>query len=109
MTTFTITTKGRTPYYHQSRIDPGIFLVTYHPICGSMGEGHHRRYADHKDDTTDLAELNRKWENTVHPDLRCPRCTEEARRLQNLDGRTGLDEGEGQDAGPGPEDRQGAQ
>lgn len=45
------------------------------PICGAKPTQRRRR---HEDDTEGLLEATRKWHNTIHADLRCPNCSEQA-------------------------------
>ena len=71
------------------------------PICGPRPPQRERWNTN--DDAETLAEMLRKWENTIHPDLRCRRCTNEARRqlASSENGRDAV-EGEGLAVGPGP-------
>lgn len=74
------------------------------PICRHRPPQRERQR--HHDESPTLTEAFRKWENTVHPDLRCTACTSEARRqlAQAENGRI-AGRGEGLNVGPDHENR----
>jgi hypothetical protein len=86
--------------YHIARIAE----LDLKPICRNRPP--QRERWNTSDEAPDLAEMVRKWENTIHPGLRCTACTSEARRqLASEENGRFLTEGEGLAVGPGPEDR----
>lgn len=102
MTTFTITSRARDPYYHISENRHGNLAA----ICRHRPAQIRRHHAGH-DDTDTIGEMLRKWENTVHPDLRCTACTSEARRRLEAEAENGRPQTTRRaDAGPAHQDRQ---
>lgn len=67
--TYTITVaKSNLGDYHVSAAGRSPALI---PLCGAKPAQRRRRA---EDDAETLTEAARKWDNTVHPDLRCEAC-----------------------------------
>lgn len=76
---YTITVaKSNRGNYHLSYEEHHLNRTQLKPLCRARAPQRRRRSWD---DAPDLAEAQRKWDNTVHHELQCGDCTEEANRL----------------------------
>jgi hypothetical protein len=103
----TTVAKSNRGYYHIS-IDRGNLTAKWRPICGARPP-QRMRSGSPNDQATTAGEMLRKWENTIHPDLRCTACTSEARRQREAeteDGRVPERTTRRADVGPANQNRQ---